>query len=135
MVDLMNDIRLTIYYEWSGEDFGVIWGEEKRPAYHACVNMVKQLKGYTLKQRLNTSSPLDYLLLFENKAGKQKLVAWTAPPVHRTPEEAVIHPVEIPMAARGTLSACDLYGKQFPVKVTDGKISLNLSGLPQYISL
>jgi len=103
LLDLMCGIHLSIWYEWSGDDFGLIQAEEKRPAYHACVNMVKQLYGYTFSKRLNTSSPLDYLLLFENETGGRKLVAWTAPPAKETPNKAVIHSVEIPLVEIDTI--------------------------------
>ncbi|HBC88109.1 MAG TPA: hypothetical protein DCZ94_14255, partial [Lentisphaeria bacterium] len=135
MIDLMNGICLTSWYEWAGEEFAIASKDKKRPAYYACQNMIKQLDGYSLKERIKTASDLDYILLFENKAGARKLVAWTSPPLKETPEKVKEHEVTVPVEASGSLSIMDLMGKESAVEAVNGKLSLKLSGAPQYVTL
>lgn len=134
-VDLMSDIRLTIYYEWKGEDFGIIWEGVKRPAYYASMTLVDQLKGYKLNQRLATDSDLDYVLEFENKNGKKKLVVWTAPPPGKDPEQTNKHTIQIRVQAKGKVNVCNIYGEESDLQVSDGKVEILLEGAPKYLSL
>jgi hypothetical protein len=135
MIDLMCQVQLTIWYEWKGQDFGVMDGNEQRPAYFACKNMVGELSGYSYLERLEVESPQDYLLLFGNQEGDKKIVAWTAPPPNGTPNLAVPHQVAIPVSVNGTLSSTNLYGEEISIEVTDRTIVIELSGAPKYISL
>jgi len=135
MIDLMYDVRLTIWYEWSAREFGLIYSQEKRPAYYACVHMVDELSGYSFRERLSTTSDRDYMLMFKNDMGDRKIVAWTSPPPGGTPEEAVAHTVEIPQDVKTTVSACDLYGEQSTFEIIDDRIVVELTGAPKYISL
>ena len=135
MVDLMHDIRLSIWYEWDAEKFGVINGDEKRPSYYAGKNMVDELRGYIFKERLNTSSSNDYLLLFENASGKQKLVAWTAPPAGETPDKFETHTVEIPLEIKKRVKAHDIYGEKISLEKQNNRVQVELTGSPVYIAL
>ena len=135
LVDLLCDVRLTNWYEWTGEEFGIVRGKDRRPAYEACKVMLAQLDGYRLAKRMPTDAPADFVLLFEKESGEQKLVAWTSPPANQSPDRAKAHAVEIPAGAAGPLEVYDLYGKKSLVTVVDGKISLTLSGSPQYVVL
>ncbi len=135
MIDLMNDIHLSSWYEWGGEEFAIANKDKKRPAYYACQNMIRQLNGYSFKERIKTSSDLDYILLFENKAGARKLVAWTSPPLKDSPDKAKNHDLAVPVQESGDLPVCDLMGKESTVKAADGKITLKLTGAPQYVTL
>ncbi|HCE44516.1 MAG TPA: hypothetical protein DET40_13295 [Lentisphaeria bacterium] len=135
MIDLMNGINLSSWYEWAGKEFAIASKDKKRPAYFACKNMIDQLSGFAYKERMKTASPLDYVLIFVNKAGAEKLVVWTSPPLKATPEKVKDHDVAIPVNAAGELKLVDLMGKESVVKVTDGKISVKLSGAPQYVVL
>jgi len=135
LVDLLCDVRLTNWYEWTGEEFGIVRGKDRRPAYEACRAMMAQLDGYRLAKRMPTDAPADFVLLFEKESGEQRLVAWTSPPANQSPDRAKAHAVEIPAGAAGPLEVYDLYGKKSLVSVVDGKISLTLSGSPQYVVL
>ena len=80
-------------------------------------------------------SPLDFVLLFEKAKGERKLVAWTAPPPKQSPDKAKAHAVKIPTNAKGPLTACELYGKTKELAVAGGKVSVTLTGSPQYVTL
>lgn len=135
LVDMLCGVRLTNWYEWTGEEFGIVRGKDHLPAYDACKVMVEQLGGYRLAKRLPLDAPLDFALLFEKPSGEQKLVVWTAPPANQSPDKTREHAVELPVDAPGPLERCDLYGKKSPLTVADGKISVTLTGSPQYIAL
>jgi hypothetical protein len=135
MVDMLCGVRLTSWYEWKGNEFGLFHGAEKMPAYDACKTMVAQLGGYHLVRRLPTQSDLDYLLLFESKSGPAKLVAWTAPPAGESPDMAAEHLVRHEIGVSGALTGADIYGRSIAVASTNGVLGLTLTGGPQYVAL
>ena len=136
LIDLLCNIKVTIWYEWSGsEGFGLIHDNEKTPAYNATKFMMEQLSGYHLDKRLPTASPRDFILRFTNKAGNVKLVAWTSPPGNGSPDEIVEHSIDIPVKSTGSLATFQLYGEKGTIVAKEGKITLNLTGAPQYITL
>ncbi len=134
MIDLLYDIRLSVWYEWDADKFGIIKGNEKRAAYHACTNMVDELAGYTFRERLYTTSPSDYLLLFENDSGNQKMVVWTAPPAGSAPDNFVAHNIEIPRHIKNKVEVRDIYGEETYFEIRSGKINIELTGSPKYIT-
>jgi hypothetical protein len=140
LVDVLTDTRLTIWYEWTGRSFGLIHGRAERPAVRACTAMSDQLDGYRFARRLPADSQRDFLLLFENPSGRRKLAAWTSPPRGRSPDHTKDHPVDVKLpgrapAATRALDAFDVFGEKRRVEVTSGKITLTLTGAPQYVSL
>lgn len=138
LIDLLCDVRLTIWYEWGGDEFGLSGGKEPRPAHQAAKVMIEQLDGYRLVKRLPTASAADFALLFEKEKGpgRQKLVVWTSPPkANQTPDKTVAHAVDIAVGVSGSLDVYDLAGKKSAVVAKGGKISVQLSGSPQYITL
>ena len=136
MIDLLCDIKGTIWYEWSGnEGFGLVKGNEKTPAFNAVKFMIGQLSGYRFDKRLPTALPRDFVLRFTNKAGSVKMMAWTSPPAGGSPDEIVPHQITIPIEVTGSLETFQLYGEQGTNIVQDGRITLNLTGAPQYITL
>ena len=134
MIDLLYDIRLSVWYEWDADKFGIIKGNEKRAAYHACTNMVDELAGYTFRERLYTTSPSDYLLLFENDSGNQKMVVWTAPPAGSAPDNFVAHNIEILRHIKNKVEVRDIYGEKTYFEIRSGKINIELIGSPKYIT-
>ncbi len=135
MVDQMNGIRLTIWYEWGSKDFGLHHNGAKRPGHTAFRTMVTQLSGYTYKERLKADDREDYLLLFTNADGNRKLVAWTAPPPKGAPNLAKPHDITIPVTNTEPVSIVDLMGRAGTVAVTNGKITINLKPAVQYLDL
>lgn len=136
LCDVLAGVKLTIWYEWSGkEGFGLIANNEQMPAYKACDLMLKQLNGFALEERIALASPQDYVLRFKNKAGEVRIVAWTAPALGETPDKAVTHEVNVPMAGVSSVEMVTLYGEAAPLAVQGGNLKLTLSGIPQYIAV
>ena len=141
MVDLLHDIRLTSWYEWSGkEGFSLLNGPagpggKHMPAYEAAAVMIGQLNGYRLAGRVPLDAARDFVLRFVNPSGAVTWVAWTAPPPGESPDKIVPHEVMIPVSATGALATVGLYGEKGTVAVQDGKVKLALTGAPQYIVL
>lgn len=134
LCDVLGDVKLSIWYEWSGKDgFGLKTPTEEMPAMIAAKTMFAQLDGYTLARRLDLGSPQDYALAFTKPGGATKLVVWTSPPSGASPDKIVAHDVAIPVQASGQLARFDIYGKQDSVEVIQGKITLHLTGAPHYI--
>ncbi|HEX4124319.1 MAG TPA: cellulase family glycosylhydrolase [Tepidisphaeraceae bacterium] len=137
LVDMLSGVRLTSWYEWSGkEGFSLYQPGTPLPIYNACKVMMEQLDGYRIDKRLPTSRDRDFVLRMVNeKTGGIKLVAWSAPPPEGTPDAAPKHSIDIPVTAGGVLRDCDIYGQQTAVHANGGKISLDISGAPQYVTL
>ncbi|MHC5055230.1 MAG: cellulase family glycosylhydrolase [Planctomycetota bacterium] len=138
LVDQLCDVRLTIWYEWDGEEFGLVHDDRARPVYAACRTMLVQLDGYRVVRRLESDSDLDYAVLMRNEAGDRKLVAWTAPPPGGSPDEAVEHEAAIGAAGPdgglpATLEGFRLLGEAESVAVGGDSVRLVLSGAPRYV--
>jgi hypothetical protein len=95
--------------------------------------MLDQLNGCRLVRRIEADSDLDYVLLFENAAGRSRLVAWTAPPPGGAPGEARPHEVAVSLVT--ATPGADLSGATREVEVSTGAIHLALSGAPQYVTV
>lgn len=139
MNDLMNDVRLTSWYEWTGEGkeagFSLHGGEKSLPITDACRVMLKELAGYKFDKRLPLTSSEDYVLAFNGPGGGRKLVAWTAPAPGKKPDEAVVHPVQVPVEAVAPLATIAIYGEAGSAPVAAGAVTLTLSGAPQYVTV
>jgi hypothetical protein len=134
--DLMHDVRLTSWYEWSGDEgFAMVPGGKPSKAHAACQVMLAQLDGYRFAERLPMAGAEDYVLRFTRAAGGTKLVAWTAPKPGETPEQAVEHDVSVPVAGQGACTAVSLDNVSTSLPVRDGAITIRLSPGPQYIAL
>ncbi len=134
IVDILCDIKVTIWYEWSGtEGFSLLHGTEKTPAYNAVKFMIGQLSGFHFDKRLPTSSDRDFVVQFTNNTGSMKIVAWTSPPTGGSPDKIVQHQITIPVEATGSPEIFQLYGDKETTAVECGVINLFLTGAPQYI--
>ena len=135
MIDQLYDIRITSWYEWEGKKFGLVDEDRSRPVYQACKTMFAQLAGYRLVRRLESDYGRDYVLLFQNDAGRRKLVAWTAPPAGGTPDEAREHNVAVGLRQGPGLDVVSVNGKVSQVLPTVDQLELKLTGAPQYVTL
>ncbi len=92
LVNLLNGIPLSIWYDWKndGDDlsenehnFGTVLPDLKpKPAYTAIQTLTRELSGYRIARRLPLPDDKDYALLCTNRAGLQKVVAWTVGEPH-----------------------------------------------------
>jgi hypothetical protein len=138
MVDQLHGVALTIWYEWDGEEFGVIGKDPgkdgPRPIETAARFLTRRLDGYRLDRRLETDNQLDYLLIWKDAGGNRQLVAWTAPPPGGTPDEARPHEVSIETnatSAAARFEVADIIGQT----ATLDALQLTLTGMPQYVTL
>ncbi len=136
LVDLMEGVRITIWYEWGGkEGFALYRADNPTPAYKACQQLITQLNGYKLAGRVPTKEPRDFVLRFTNPAGGVKLVAWTSPPAMQSPDLTVPHAITVPVEASGNLATFGIYGDKGTAKAAGGNLELSLTGAPQYITV
>jgi hypothetical protein len=137
LVEQMCDIRLTIWYNWDGGgEHGVSGGgPEGLPMLRACKIMTAELAGYHFVERLKVGTQQDYVAAFENAAKGRKIAAWTTPPGRDDQAQAQAHDVSLPTGGATSVVVHDLYGKEVAAKVEGGKVTVNLTGSPLYISL
>jgi len=134
IVDQLNGILFTIWYEWDGDEFGLVERADgsPRPVFHDAMEMMEQLNGFRLKGRLPTDSDLDYVVEFVNDEGTRRLVAWTAPPPKLPPDEYVEHDLFLPILNPSEGAITDSQGK--PLAVNKGQVTLTLTGKPIYLT-
>lgn len=135
LCDQLAGIRLTIWYQWSGnEGFELLVNDKPATALNACRVMIAQISGYKLEKRIALASDQDYVLQYRNAAGEVKLVAWTSPPPGESQDKTVTHAVDLPVDTAGSATITQIYGDSAPGTITAGKLSLMLSGIPQYVT-
>jgi hypothetical protein len=139
LVDLMCGIRMTIWYNWNDDHGFRLVNDDMSalPVYTACQTMIELLSGYHFVEKIETGSDLDYVLAFENEQAHRKLVCWTTPQNRDdTPEKARSHAVHISIDSNySSVNLYDLNGSVNSSTINDGKITLILSGSPQYVDI
>jgi len=138
LFNMAEGVLLSIWYDWHDDgpdpnetehNFGTVTYDYKpKPAYIAAQTLTRELNGYTLRKRLETPSPSDYVLVFV-KGSDVKLAAWT------TGEK---HPLQIPAVADSTV-VVSMLGSRSTIHAQGtgrGKTyTVELSGSPIYIEL
>ncbi len=91
LVNLMNDVRLSIWYDWHDDgpdpneyehNFGTVTHTyELKPAYLAAKTLLHTLNGMRFVKRIPLESPDDYALLFSD-GQKSVIAAWTTGETH-----------------------------------------------------
>jgi hypothetical protein len=102
--NLLNGIPLSIWYDWKNDgrdpedgeqNFGTVTEDlQPKPAYTAFKTMTDELQGYRL-QKKSGSSDTDFILIFVNGAGHQKVAAWTLGQPHMLRSEGLGISVEL----------------------------------------
>lgn len=133
LVNLMNDVRLSIWYDWrdDGPDpderehhFGTVYLDlREKPAYFAMQTLARELDGYSYASRISIGSERDYLLLFK-KGDDCCLVAWTVDEPHK---------VRLPVDVR-EFELVSMLGDRKHVEAADGILELELSGAVTYVA-
>ncbi|MDR1585702.1 MAG: cellulase family glycosylhydrolase [Prevotellaceae bacterium] len=138
-VDLLENVPLTIWYEWlSGgtETFSLYRSGEPLPAMKACEVMIRELSGYRLDQRIPAQRARDFVLRFINDNNDVKLVVWAAPEPMQRSTTIIPHSININVGEyENTLDTTSIYGEKGTITVSGGIITPYLSGAPTYISL
>jgi polysaccharide biosynthesis protein PslG len=139
LVDLMCGIRMTIWYNWNDDHGFRLVNDDMSslPVFTACSTMTRSLSGYAYHERLETDSKRDFVLVFKKALSLTKLVCWTTPRNRDdAPETAGRHDVVIPAGvAADSVRVHDLYGNYRSAAVTEGKITLSLTGSPLTVEL
>ena len=136
--NLLNGVPLSIWYDWKNDgtdpnenehNFGTVLPDlNPKPAYVAIQTLTHELAGYRIVRRLALPSDKDYALLCEDKAGSQKLAAWTLGEPHAASIEVSLQNGIKPSAVSGN-------GEISTPKVESGHLLLDLVAAPQYVTL
>jgi polysaccharide biosynthesis protein PslG len=143
--NLMNDVRLSIWYDWhdDGESptegehhFGTVYFPcherqtpvyQPKPAYLAAKTLTGALRDYRFKERLAVGDENDYVLAFY-KEGKPQDIRWAAWTIADSP-----HAVSIPVSAGKYAVVGHLGQAQPPLTSGANGLSLNLTDAPTYV--
>lgn len=137
LVNLLNGIPLSVWYDWKNDgtdssnnehNYGIVTADlAPKFSYDTLKTFTTQLGGYQLVRRLELGSAKDYALLFSNKAGQSKLVAWTTAYAHDSR-------IPAPMAIAATkMTLIDGFGLRSSIQPDHNAIPLRLSNSPVYI--
>jgi len=139
LVNLMNDVPVSIYYDWHDDGtnpkepehhFGTVHYEyhagaeqvyEPKPAYLASKALSSNLAGFRFSKRVEVGGQDDYVLEFKNDSGEIRYAAWT------TAHEP--HAIKIPAGASG-YSFEDWRGRQLQSQMG---LNVTLTDAPLYI--
>jgi hypothetical protein len=102
--NLLNGVPLSIWYDWKNDgrdpddgeqNFGTVKDDlQPKPAYAALKTMTEELNGYRL-QKKSASTETDFILIFVNGDGHEKVAAWTLAQPHMFKSEALGISVEL----------------------------------------
>lgn len=132
LINLMNDVRLSIWYDWHDDgpdpketehNFGIVtFKYDLKPSYLSAKTLLHTLSGLKFAGRIPLESPSDYALSFSN--GKKRVVtAWTT----RQP-----HSISLPVKA-GKVEIVSMTGETRQAKTKSGRLEIEVSNNPQYI--
>lgn len=132
LVNLMNEVRLSIWYDWHDDgpdpneyehNFGTVTRTyELKPAYLAAKTLLRTLSGMTHRERIPLESAGDYALLFSD-GEMWAIAAWT------TGDE---HSVSLPVKT-DKLRILSMTGDAREAQAKEGRLDIRVSGKPQYI--
>jgi len=133
LINVLNNLPLSIWYDWrdDGSDpkqmeqnFGIVtWNGQPKTVYLAAQTLTRELAGFRLSNRVPLASDADYALLFANGAAS-KQVLWTTD---------TSHSVTLP-AHGSSVTVTSMTGEKRTFPTTDGKLVLELTGSPQYLT-
>ena len=138
LANLLSDVPLSIWYDWKDDGtnpndkehhFGTVLPDlTPKPSYFAIQTLTRELAGCRVTRKLKLANESDYVLLCTGPAGTQKLAAWTL---------GEPHAVSIELAAAGTakLGAVKVDGSSFVPTLDAGRLVLDLTAAPQYVTL
>ncbi len=132
LVNLMNDVRLSIWYDWHDDgpdpneyehNFGTVTHTyEPKPTYLAAKTLLHTLSGMRYIERLPLESPDDYALLFSD-GEKWAIAAWTT---------VEARSVTVPVKA-DKVQILSMTGDAREAQAKEGRLEIQLSGKPDYI--
>ncbi|MDD9965517.1 MAG: cellulase family glycosylhydrolase [Myxococcales bacterium] len=131
LISQMLGLKLNVWYEWhdkrgAGDERGLLAPDRTpRPVYTAASVLVRQLRGYGFKARLDLGNRDDFALVFSN--GKhRRMVAWTAGDAH----EATVRLPDFP----NRLTVTSMMGTPRTVTKSGPTLTVRLTASPIYVS-
>jgi len=136
--NLACSVPVSIWYDWKNDgdiptDFehncGTVTSSlVPKPSYTAFKILAGQLGELKYNHRIDTGNSNDYVLLFSGEKGIFRICAWTTGADHDVKIDALF-------GKFNDITACDGFGAQIAIKTEKDGLTLNLSGMPQYITL
>jgi hypothetical protein len=138
LANLLNNVPLSIWYDWKndGDDpnerehnFGTVLPDLKlKPAYVAIQTLTRELPGYRIVYRHETGNTNDFVLVLTNAREETKLAAWALGDSH-------VMTLEASLSGSNPISVVSSDGERTDVKLPQGRLELELTGAPKYVSL
>ena len=132
LINLMNDVRLSIWYDWHDDgpdpketehNFGIVtYKYDLKPSYLSAKTLLHTLGGLKFAGRIPLESPNDYALSFSGGA-KRVIAAWTT---------GQPHSISLPVKA-GKVQIVSMTGETREAETKEGRLHIEISGNPQYI--
>ncbi len=140
LFNLLNEIPLSIWYDWKNDgtnpadkehNFGLVTHDRQpKPAYLALQILTRELAGYRIARRVDTGDERVFVLLMAKSGEPEKLAAWT---IGET--QTISLEVETAPGKTARTTAGNIRGETYQPKLKDGKLSLEISGTPQFVTL
>jgi hypothetical protein len=125
LANLLAGVPLSIWYDWKNDgsdtnynehNFGTVTTKlEPKPSYRAVRELTRELAGYRVARRLETTDTNDWVLLCVKPDGAQKLAAWTL----AAPHAAQVTQTEQPLTVN-----LDLAPKYLAITPPDPRLAL-----------
>jgi hypothetical protein len=138
LANLLAGVPISIWYDWKNDgtdlkerehNFGTVTHDlQPKPSYTALQTLTRELSGFRIEQRLPVGTTNDFVLRLINGVGARKLAAWTTGEPH-----AITMGEEL--KSFRSVSPIHGDGRSADVKLEQGRLSLTLGPLPQYITL
>ncbi len=138
LANLLHGVPLSIWYDWKNDgndpderehNFGTVWPDLKpKPAYLAIQTLTRELNGYRIARRQDTGSASDFVLVLTHVAGETKLAAWTL-------GEAKEITLDVSPKGSGSVSIVESLGERSEAKLHEGRLTVRLNVMPQYLTL
>ena len=140
LFNLLHEIPLSIWYDWKNDgtnpqdkehNFGIVTHDRQpKPAYTALQIMTRELAGYRIARRVDTGNERVFVLLMAKSGDSEKLAAWTIGDA-----ETISLAVEVVPGKTARPGVCNIRGETYQPKLKDGKLSIEISGTPQFVTL
>ncbi len=132
LINLMNDVRLSIWYDWHDDgpdanetehNFGIVtYTYELKPSYLAAKTLLDTLSVLKFGGWTALESPDDYALLFSN-GNKRVIAAWTT---------GQAHSITVPVQGE-RVEIISMTGETRRTEPKDGQLEIEIGENPQYI--
>lgn len=136
LFNLFTGVPLSIWYDWKNDgpdrkerehNFGVVTEDlQPKPAYVAVQTMTRELAGFSIEAGSSNGNKEDFILCMMNEEGEVKYAGWTT---------GQPHTVTLTAHSPKPLRVASCTGEISELKTENGKLMLNLSTAPQYVTV